>query len=95
MDPLVIKAVSALQKIFPNGFDGCVTFEITDAGPVSLDRTGVHAGRGPGHLVISADADTFVGIISGKLSPVPLYISGRLSIRGDLHLAARLAEQLK
>ena len=95
MNPTVTKAISAIGEIFPSGFDGTVAFDIKDAGRVTLDRSGVRAGGEAADITISADADTFAGIISGRMNPMTLYLSGQITVSGDLSLAAKLAKRLR
>ena len=95
MNPTVAKAISAIGEIFPDGFEGTVAFDIRDAGRVTLDRSGTRAGGDAADITISADADTFAGIISGRMNPMSLYLSGRITVVGNLGLAARLAERLR
>ena len=95
MNPTVTKAVSAIGEIFPHGFEGTVAFDIRGAGRVTLDRSGARAGGDAADLTISADADTFAGMISGRLNPMSLYLSGQITVAGDLELASRLAKRFR
>ena len=95
MNPTVKKAISAIGEIFPDGFEGTIAFDIKDTGRVTLDRNGARAGGDAADITISADADAFAGIISGRLNPMSLYLSGRITVAGDLGLAAKLAERLR
>ncbi len=88
------EALEALQASLPNGFDGCINFEITDLGWLFVNPSGVRIGTGAADLVLRADSETFAAIISGQKDPVHLYFTGRLQIEGDLNLAMRLGRQL-
>ena len=92
MNPTVTKAVSAIGKAFPDGFEGTVAFDIRGAGRVTLDRNGARAGGDAADITITADADTFAGIISGRMNPMSLYLAGQITVAGDLGLAAKLAK---
>ena len=95
MNATVTKAISAIGETFPHGFEDTVVFDIMDVGQVTLDRSGVRSGGQSASLTISADAETFAGIINGELDPISLYLSGQISVSGNLGIAAKLAQRLR
>lgn len=91
MSDVIGQAVAAMQEKLSGGFDGSAKFVIEDEGAIMLDQDGVRAGDEPAEVTLTADADTFRSILDGELNPTSAYMSGRLSIDGDMGTAMRLA----
>lgn len=94
MSDVINAAVQALTEKLGGGFDGSVKFEIEGEGAVMVDGTGVHAGDGDADCTLKADADTFHAMMSGDLNPTAAFMSGKLSIDGDMGAAMRLGSLL-
>jgi putative sterol carrier protein len=94
MSDITAKAVEKLQEKLAGGFDGTVKFDISDAGTILLDATGVHEGDGNADCTLTADAETFEAILNGELNPTSAFMGGRLSVDGDMGMAMRLAGAL-
>lgn len=94
MSDITSKAVEELQRKMPQGFDGVVKFDMTDAGTIILDPDGVRAADGEADCTLIADAETFEAILNGELNPTSAFMSGRLQMDGDLGVAMRLAGEL-
>lgn len=91
MSEVVSKAVEALNaKLDGEGFDGVAKFVIEDEGSIIVDENGARAGDDDADVTLSADTDTFQQIIEGDLNPTTAFMSGRLSIDGDMGAAMRL-----
>ncbi|MCA0850980.1 SCP2 sterol-binding domain-containing protein [Salipiger thiooxidans] len=91
MSAVVSKAVEALNaKLDGEGFDGVAKFVIEDEGSIIVDENGARAGDDDADVTLSADTDTFQQIIEGDLNPTAAFMSGRLSIDGDMGAAMRL-----
>ena len=93
------KAVSALtEKMTDVDLDETVRFDIDGEGSVLVDGSStppsVSAGEGDADIVVTADADTFQGLLAGDLDPMSAYMSGKLKITGDMALAMKLAKIL-
>ncbi len=95
MDSIITRAASALTAMFPNGFDSPVAFRIGNSGSVTLGPDGVLEGEHDSDLAMTSDAETFAGILEGRLDPVAMYLSGRLRIEGNMQLAMQLLQRLK
>lgn len=92
MSDVVSAAVTALnEKMDGGGFDGTAKFVIADEGAVMIDADGARAGDDTADVTLSADADTFRAILDGDLDPTGAFMSGRLSVDGDMGLAMKLA----
>ena len=95
MNDIVKQAVTALtEKLAGQGFDGTAKFEIQGEGSVIIDADGVRASDDPADVTLSADVDTFQGILSGDTNPTSAFMTGKLSVDGDMGLAMKLASVL-
>ncbi len=95
MSDIVTAAVKALNaKLGGGGIDGTVKFVIEDEGAVMIDETGASAGDGPADCVLTADAETFQGIMDGDVNPTSAFMGGRLKVDGDMGLAMKLGNLL-
>lgn len=95
MSDVVTQAVAALQeKMGGQGFDGSAKFAIEGEGAFVIDADGVREGDADTDVTLSADADTFRQIFEGDLNPTSAFMTGRLTIDGDMGTAMRLASVL-
>ena len=96
MSDVIQAAVTALSEKIGDGFDGSVKFEISGIGAIIVDDAGVRAG-GEGddtECTLSADADTFQGILNGDVNPTTAFMTGKLSVDGDMGQAMKLGSFL-
>lgn len=95
MSDVVAQAVTALnEKLGGNGIDGTAQFNIEGEGSMILDSDGARAGDGDADVTFNADAETLKEIFEGSLDPTSAFMSGRLSIDGDMGMAMKLASTL-
>ena len=95
MSDVIEKAVSALnEKLGGDGFDGSAKFVIEDEGAIVVDADGARAADDEADVTMSADADTFRAILEGDLNPTSAFMSGRLTLDGDMGAAMRLGAVL-
>jgi len=95
MSDVVKKAVVALnQKLEGEGIEGTAQFNIENEGSMYLDSTGAHEGEADADVTFTADADTLQEIFEGSLNPTTAFMSGRLTIDGDMGMAMKLAATL-
>lgn len=95
MNEIVDAAVKALNaKLDGGGIDGSVKFVIEDEGAVRIDEDGARADDGDADCVLTADAETFQGILAGDVNPTAAFMSGRLKVDGDMGLAMKLGSIL-
>ena len=59
-----------------------------------LDSTGARVGDEEADVTLNADADTFRSIFEGELNPTSAFMTGKLSVDGDMGLAMKLAAAL-
>ncbi|MEO1732330.1 MAG: SCP2 sterol-binding domain-containing protein [Pseudomonadota bacterium] len=95
MSDILQEAVGVLnEKLSGGGFDGSAKFEITDLGAIVMDASGARLSDDAADVTLTADADTFKGILEGDLNPTSAFMTGKLSVDGDMGLAMQLASVL-
>lgn len=95
MSDIISTAVSALtEKLGGEGFDATAKFVLGDEGSLIIDENGVRAGDDDADVTLTADVDTFEQILTGDLNPTGAFMSGKLTIDGDMSAAMRLASVL-
>jgi putative sterol carrier protein len=93
MSDVIAAAVAALSDRV-SGFDGVAKFVIPGEGAIMVDGAGVRAGDEDADVTMTADAETFRAILSGDLNPTAAFMTGKLSIEGDMGAAMRLGSAL-
>ena len=96
MSEIVDAAVRALNaKLGGTGIDGSVRFVIEDEGAVRIDEAGASGDDGgDADCTLTANAETFQSLLDGDLDPTGAFMSGRLTVDGDMGLAMRLGSLL-
>ncbi|WP_226778968.1 SCP2 sterol-binding domain-containing protein [Oceaniglobus trochenteri] len=94
MSDLITAAAATLNEKLGGDFDGSAKFVIPDEGAIMLDGAGARPGDDDADVTMTADADTFREIIEGELNPTTAFMSGRLTIDGDMGTAMKLASAL-
>ena len=96
MSDIVNGAVKALAaKLGDERIDGSVKFVIEDEGAVRIDASGAAPDDGSdADCTLTASADTFQGLLEGDLDPTGAFMSGKLTVDGDMGLAMRLGSLL-
>ena len=95
MSDVIEAAVKALnEKMGSDGFDGSAKFVIEGEGSIVVDADGARAADDETDVTLSADAETFQAILSGDLDPTAAFMSGRLSVDGDMGMAMKLGSVL-
>ncbi len=94
MSDIIDAAVAALADKVSGGFDGSAKFTIEDEGSIIVDGDGVRAGDDETDVTLTADADTFQSILEGDLNPTAAFMTGKLSVDGDMGMAMKLGAVL-
>ncbi len=95
MSDVIDQAVTALNaKLDGEGFDGSAKFVIEGEGAIMMDQDGARAADEDAEVTMTADTDTFRSILEGELNPTAAFMSGRLTIDGDMGAAMRLGSVL-
>ena len=95
MSDTIEAAVKALSERLSGGaMDGSVRFVIEDEGSIRVDESGVSADDSEADCTMTADQETFQGILEGEISPTAAFMTGRLKVDGDMGLAMKLGNLL-
>lgn len=95
MSEVIDAAVKALnEKLGGETPDGSVKFVITDEGSILIDGDGVREGDADTDCTLTASVDTFRGMLDGDVSPTTAFMTGQLSVDGDMGLAMKLGSLL-
>ncbi len=95
MSAIVDEAVATLNaKLGGAGFDGLAKFVLKGEGALMLDSTGARAGDEEADVTLTASPDVFKSMLDGDTSPTAAFMTGRLSVDGNMGLAMKLAAVL-
>lgn len=95
MSDFLEKAAAELNtKLSASDFDGTAKFDIAGEGAIMLDGDGARVADDEAEVTLSADADTFQAIFEGDLNPTSAFMTGKLSVDGDMGMAMKLAAVL-
>ena len=95
MSDVVTEAVAALNaKMDGGGFDGTAKFDIEGEGSIIIDGSGARASDDAADVTLSADTGTFKAILDGELNRTTAFMTGKLSVDGDMGQAMKLAAVL-
>ncbi len=95
MSDIVNAAVEALNvKLGGASLDGSAKFEIEGEGAVIIDANGARAGDEETDVTLKADTDTFQSIMAGDLDPTAAFMTGKLTVDGDMGMAMKLGSVL-
>ena len=82
-------------KLDDNGFDGIAKFSITGEGSVIMDSNGARISDAEADVTLSASAEVFQEIMEGSQNPTRAFMTGKLTIDGDMGMAIKLAGNLR
>lgn len=91
MSDMINQAVAALNDKMAGGFDGTAKMVIEGEGSIIIDSDGVRAGDDEADVTLTASADVFKEILDGSTNPTAAFMTGKLSVDGDMGAAMRLA----
>ena len=91
MSDVIAEAVKQLNEKMDGGFDGVAKFAIEDEGSIIIDADGARASDDEAEVTLSATAETFKAILEGEENPTAAFMTGKLSVDGDMGLAMKLA----
>lgn len=91
MSDVITKAVEALnEKMDGDSFDGSIKVDIEGEGCIMIDQNGVRAGDEEADCTLTADAETFQGMLTGDVNPTSAFMTGGLKVDGDMSAAMKL-----
>ncbi|HIP23734.1 MAG TPA: SCP2 sterol-binding domain-containing protein [Rhodobacteraceae bacterium] len=95
MSEILDAAVKALSdKLGGDGIEGSIKFEIEDTGAIRIDENGASIDDSEADCTITADPEVFQDLLAGNLNPTSAFMSGKISIDGDMGMAMKLGSLL-
>lgn len=92
MSDVLSAAMEALSaKIGDATLPGSAKFVIGDAGAIIFDDAGLRTGDEDADVTLTASADTFQAIMEGTENPTAAFMTGKLTVDGDMGLAMQLS----
>ena len=91
MSDVVNEGVAALNAKMDGGIDGTAKFDIEGEGSIIIDENGARAGDDDADVTLTASAETFKAILDGEENPTAAFMTGKLSVDGDMGMAMKLA----
>ena len=94
MSDVITAAVDTLNAKIEGGFDGLAKFVIEGEGGIVVDADGARASDDDADVTLTADAETFQAMMEGDLNPTAAFMTGKLTVDGDMGLAMKLGSVL-
>lgn len=94
MGSVIDGAVAALNAKLDGGFDGSAKFVIEGEGAIVIDGDGARASDDEADVTLTSDAETLKSILSGDINATSAFMSGKLSVEGDMGMAMKLGAVL-
>lgn len=92
MSDVIAEAVAQLnEKMGGEGFSGTAKFDIEGEGTIIVDENGASAADADADVTLSASADVFKAILDGEQNPTAAFMTGKLSVDGDMGMAMKLS----
>ena len=92
MSDKMTEALSALnEKLADADFAGSAKFVIEGEGSIVVDGEGARLGDEETEVTLTADVETFEAMLTGDLDPTAAFMSGKLTLDGDMGQAMQLA----
>ncbi|OWU84248.1 sterol carrier family protein [Oceanicola sp. 22II-s10i] len=87
-------AAEKLNEKLGGGFDGVAKFMVEGEGAIMVDSSGARVADEDADVTLTADRDTFMSLLSGDLNPTTAFMTGKLSVDGDMGKAMALGSAL-
>ncbi len=95
MSDVMAVALQALQEKMPGGFAaGSAKFVMTGAGSLVADGSGVRLADEETDVTLTATPEVFQAILAGEMNSTMAFMTGKLSVDGNMGLAMQLAAAL-
>ncbi|MEM9580175.1 MAG: SCP2 sterol-binding domain-containing protein [Pseudomonadota bacterium] len=95
MSDVLNAAVAALnEKLAGADFDGSAKFDIEGEGCIVMDSTGARASDEDTDVTLTASPETFQSILDGDMNPTAAFMTGKLSVDGNMGMAMKLGSVL-
>ena len=87
MSEFLEKAVEQItEKMADVDVGGTVKFVVDGEGAIFVDESGARIADDEADVTMTADGETFEGIFTGDVNPTGAFMSGKLTIDGDLDI---------
>ena len=73
---------------------GSLKFEVEGLGAIRVEGNSVSLDDSEADCTISADEETFEGLVTGDVNPTSAFMSGKLTVDGEMGLAMQLGQLL-
>ena len=83
------------RKLDGAGFGGTAKFTVPQEGSIVIEGSRARIADDEADVTIIADRDTFRGLLLGEIDPTEAFMTGTLTIEGDMGTAMQLASILK
>ena len=94
MSKVIAVALAALKEKMPDGFDGLAKVVIPGEGSIMIDGSGAREGDDEADVTLTAEADVLQGILNGDTNATMAFMSGKLTVDGNMGLAMKLGAAL-
>lgn len=95
MSDIVNEAVAMLNaKMDGKGFDGTAKLVFKGEGSMILDTAGARSGDDDADVTLTASPETFKAIFEGDMNPTAAFMTGKLSVDGNMGMALKLSSVL-
>jgi putative sterol carrier protein len=95
MSDIVNEAVAIMnEKMAGGGFDGTAKLVFAGEGSMILDSNGARSGDDDADVTLTAKPEVFKAILDGETNPTAAFMTGKLSVDGDMGMALKLASVL-
>ncbi|MEJ6397825.1 SCP2 sterol-binding domain-containing protein [Yoonia sp. 208BN28-4] len=91
MSDVITEAVTQLNAKMDGGFDGKAKFVVEGEGAIMIDEAGARAGDEEADVTLTASTETFKAILDGEQNPTAAFMTGKLSVDGDMGQAMKLS----
>ncbi|MEM6488869.1 MAG: SCP2 sterol-binding domain-containing protein [Pseudomonadota bacterium] len=94
MSDLESAAEKLRGKLEGKDFEGSVKFAVEGLGSIIADAGGVRVGEGEAEITVNGSLDTFRDLFGGDLDPTQAFMTGKISVDGDMSAAMKLVHFL-
>jgi len=94
MSSLISAAVETLSDKIGSFSQGVAKFVMPGEGAIMMDPAGVRAADEAADVTLTATPEVFEAILAGTMNPMSAFMTGKLSVDGDMGLAMKLGSVL-